>query len=190
MVVVLVNSRYLKVSGILNIILFLELSPSKYWLSQIWTSNSFFFLFCISSFSFLSFFFAVLLFHFIFETGDGLRNASAATGKRTDVLLIPKHVYLRTLAHFHREAFVTKRKINFLQSIPLFETWSKRYLFFFFVLLFFPFMIDCCCRFGDQIVKNHLKTSFKEDLSNLHLFPGSSFCFSFFLFLLLFLLLL
>ena len=61
----------------------------------------------------------------LFE-GDGLRNASAATGKATDVILIPKVVYLRTLAYLHREAFITKRKITYLQQLPLFETWSKR----------------------------------------------------------------
>ena len=61
----------------------------------------------------------------LFE-GDGLRNASAMTGKETDVILIPKAVYLRTLAHLHRDAYVTKRKINFLLQFPLFENWSKR----------------------------------------------------------------
>ena len=61
----------------------------------------------------------------LFE-GDGVRNASAATGKPTDCMLIPKWIYLQTLMFYHREAWIAKRKITFLQTLPLFSTWSKR----------------------------------------------------------------
>jgi len=63
----------------------------------------------------------------LFE-GTGLRNASAATSgeEKIEMIGLPKHIYLRTISYMHREAFVTKRKINFLKQLPLFQTWSQR----------------------------------------------------------------
>jgi CRP-like cAMP-binding protein len=66
----------------------------------------------------------------LFE-GNGLRNASALSivgneSEPTEIICLPKNIYLRTIAYIHKEAFITKRKINFLKQLPLFETWSQR----------------------------------------------------------------
>ena len=61
----------------------------------------------------------------LFE-GDGRRNASAASGKRTIMVAIPKEVYLKTIARFHIEARQSQQKMEFLLKLPLFSSWSRR----------------------------------------------------------------